>query len=58
MAEWLVVESSTGDIVAKTSPPVTASIMKIRQRKAYGVVDDGQSVVTVWGISSSPSQGG
>ena len=58
MAEWLVVESSTGDIVAKTSLPVTANIMEICQRKAYGVVDDGQGVVTVWGISSTPSQGG
>jgi len=47
-AAWLVVESSTGDVVAKTSPPVTATIMKIRQRKAYGSVDDGQDVVTVW----------
>ena len=57
-AEWLVVESSTGDVVAKTSLPVTATIMKIRQGKAYGVVDDGQDVVTVWEISSSPSHGG
>ncbi len=56
MAEWLVVKSSTGDIVAKTSLPVNATIMKIRQRKAYGVVDDGQDVVTVWEISSSLSQ--
>ena len=58
MADWLVVVSSTGDVVAKTSLPVTATIMKIRQRKAYGVVDDGQDVVTVWEINSSLSQGG
>ena len=56
--DWLVIESSTGDVVAKTSLPVTAKIMKIRQGKAYGVVDDGQDVVTVWEISSSPSHGG
>ena len=55
-ADWLVVESSTGDVVAKTSLPVTATIMKIRQRKAYGVVDEGTDVVTVWEISSSHSQ--
>ena len=53
-ADWLAVESSTGDVVAKTSLPVTTTIMKIRQGKAYGVVDDGQEVVTVWEISSSP----
>ncbi len=58
MAEWLVVESSTGDVVAKTSLPVTATIMKIRQGNAYGVLDDGQDVVTVWEINSSPSHGG
>ena len=58
MAEWLVVESSTGDVVAKTSLPVTATIMKIRQGNAYGIVDDGQDVVTVWEINSSPSHGG
>ena len=58
MADWLVVESSTGDVVATTSLPVSATIMKIRQRKAYGVVDDGQDVVTVWEINSSPSHGG
>ena len=58
MAEWLVVKSSTGDIVAKTSLPVNATIMKIRQRKAYGVVDDGQDVVAVWEISSSQLQEG
>ena len=55
-ADWLVVESSTGDVVAKTSLPVTATIMKICQGKAYGVVDDGQDVVTVWEINSSVSQ--
>lgn len=57
-ADWLVIESSTGDVVAKTSLPVTATIMKIRQGKAYSVLDDGQDVVTVWEFSSSPSQGG
>ena len=58
MADWLVVEPSTGNVEAKTSLPVTATIMKIRQGKAYGVVDDGQDAVAVWEINSSPSHGG
>ena len=58
MAEWLVVETSTGDIVAKASLPVTAELMEIRQGKAYGIVDDEQTVVTVWEIGSSSLQEG
>ena len=58
MAEWLVVETSTGNILAKAFLSVTAEIMAVGRGKAYGIVDDGQTVVTVWDISSSSSQEG
>lgn len=49
-AEWLVVEAHTGKVSAKTSLPVSAELMAIRQGRAYGTLDEGAEVVAVWKI--------
>lgn len=51
-SEWIIIAPSTGNIVAKTSLPVTAKIMDVRQGIAYGILKENEVVVLAWRITS------
>ncbi len=50
-SEWIVVEAESGSVVARTTLPTGVGLDTIRGGKAYGTLNDDDTVVVVWDIA-------